>query len=88
MQLRVFAIFGKMWAFLTKNKDDIIYLGLLLASVAIGPYYRSINKVQAKKYVGTYIGVLLISIISGYNAIHPILSALVGCTVIKLASVR
>ncbi|XP_063362125.1 lysophospholipid acyltransferase 7-like [Cydia amplana] len=77
-----------MWAFLAKNKNDIIYLSLLLFSVAIGPYYRSINSVNAKKWAGTGLGLLLIVIVSGYNAVHPILSALLGILAIKLATVK
>ncbi|KAL4712266.1 hypothetical protein ACJJTC_004028 [Scirpophaga incertulas] len=77
-----------MWAFLEKNKNDIIYLSLLLASVAIGPCYRSLGTVQAKKFTGTIIGLSIIGIVSGYSAIHPILSALIGIFIIKLATVR
>ncbi|KPJ08187.1 Lysophospholipid acyltransferase 7 [Papilio machaon] len=77
-----------MLAFINKNKNDLIYLGLLLFSVFIGRYYRSIGSVQAKKWVGSIIGLLLIVTVSGYNAIHPIFSALLGITIIKLTTVR
>lgn len=77
-----------MLAFINKNKNDLIYLGLLLFSVFIGRYYRSIGSVNAKKWVGSIIGLLLIITASGYNAIHPIFSALLGITLIKLATVR
>lgn len=77
-----------MWAFLAKNKNDIIYLSLLLFSVFIGPYYRSINSIRAKKLAGTVLGLLLVVIVSGYNAAHPILSAALGILAIKLVPVR
>ncbi|XP_063824859.1 lysophospholipid acyltransferase 7-like [Ostrinia nubilalis] len=77
-----------MWAFLAKNKNDIIYLSLLLFSVAVGPFYRSLGTVQAKKWSGTLLGLLLIVIVSGYSAIHPILSATLGILVIKATTVR
>ncbi|XP_013169280.1 PREDICTED: lysophospholipid acyltransferase 7-like [Papilio xuthus] len=77
-----------MIAFINKNKNDLIYLGLLLFSVFIGRYYRSLGSVQAKKWVGSIIGLLLIVTVSGYNAIHPIFSALLGITIIKLTTVR
>lgn len=78
----------KMWSFLAKNFNDIVYLSLLLASVGIGPYYRSISSITHKKWVGSLIGLLLILIVSGYNAIHPILSASIGIAAIKLATVK
>ncbi|CAG9786223.1 unnamed protein product [Diatraea saccharalis] len=77
-----------MWLFLAKNKNDIIYLLLLLTSVAIGPFYRTINKIRAKKWIGSLIGILIIVIVSGYNAIHPLLSACLGVILIKLTTVR
>ncbi|XP_049869111.1 lysophospholipid acyltransferase 7-like [Pectinophora gossypiella] len=77
-----------MISFITKNKNDIIYLSLLLFSVAVGPYYRSINSIQIKKWVGSLLGLLLIVIVSGYSAFHPISSAIVGIILIKLATVK
>lgn len=78
----------KMLSFLAKNRNDIIYLSLLLFSVGIGPRYRSLKTVQAKKLVGSLVGLILIIIVSGYSAIHPILSALMGIIAIKAATVR
>ncbi|XP_021192342.3 lysophospholipid acyltransferase 7 [Helicoverpa armigera] len=77
-----------MLSFLTKNRNDIIYLSLLLFSVGIGPRYRALKTVQAKKWVGTIVGLVLILIVSGYSAIHPILSAVLGIVAIKVATVR
>ncbi|CAK1596056.1 unnamed protein product [Parnassius mnemosyne] len=77
-----------MLTFLTKNKNDLIYLGLLLFSVFIGPYYRNISSIQTKKWFGAVLGLSLITVVSGYSAIHPILSAILGITAIKLATVR
>lgn len=77
-----------MLSFLAKNKNDIIYLSLLLFSVAIGPYYRRISDINLKKWVGSLLGIILIIIVSGKNAFHPILSAFIGIITIKVASVR
>ncbi|XP_052759265.1 lysophospholipid acyltransferase 7 [Galleria mellonella] len=77
-----------MLSFVTKNLNDIIYLALLLSSVAIGPYYRSLKSIETKKWVGSWLGILLILIVSGYNAIHPILSAVLGILAIKLVTVK
>ncbi|XP_026725044.1 lysophospholipid acyltransferase 7-like [Trichoplusia ni] len=77
-----------MFAFITKNKNDIIYLSLLLFSVGVGPRYRALKSVEAKKWAGSILGLILIIIVSGYNAVHPILSALLGIIVIKAATVK
>ncbi|XP_072932063.1 lysophospholipid acyltransferase 7 [Epargyreus clarus] len=77
-----------MLSFFVKNKNDIIYLSLLLFSVGIGPYYRRLGSVNSKKWAGSILGILLIVIVSGYSAIHPILSALLGIIAIKQATVK
>lgn len=77
-----------MLSFLNKNRNDFIYLSLLLFSVGIGPRYRSLKTVQTKKWVGSILGLLLITFVSRYSAIHPILSALLGIIAIKVATVR
>lgn len=77
-----------MLSFLAKNINDIIYLSLLLISVAISPYYRSIPSIQIKKWVGSLVGIVLIIIVSGYNSLHPIGSALLAIGAIKLFTVK
>lgn len=77
-----------MLAFLTKNINDIVYLSLLLLSVAIGPYYRAIKSVQTKKWVGSFLGILLIVIVSGYNSLHPFISIAIGIVAIKISGIR
>ncbi|XP_059045340.1 lysophospholipid acyltransferase 7 [Achroia grisella] len=77
-----------MLSFVAKNLNDIIYLVLLLSSVAIGPYYRSLSTIVLKKWTGSLLGIVLILIVSGYNAVHPLLSAVVGILAIKLATVK
>ncbi|XP_023941965.2 lysophospholipid acyltransferase 7 [Bicyclus anynana] len=77
-----------MWSFFLKNKNDIIYLSLLLFSVIIGPYYRKLGPVDFKKMVGTLLGIGLIIVVSGYNAAHPIFSGLGGIIAIKLTSIK
>lgn len=77
-----------MIAFISKNLNDIVYVTLLLFSVAVGPYYRAISKVKTKKWTGSILGLLLILIVSGFSAIHPILSASLGILAIKAATVK
>ncbi|KAJ8730167.1 hypothetical protein PYW07_017205 [Mythimna separata] len=77
-----------MLSFLTKHKNDFIYLSLLLFSVGIGPRYRSLGTVEAKKWVGSILGLVLIIIVSGYSALHPIASGVLGIIAIKTATVE
>lgn len=77
-----------MLSFITKNLNDIIYLLLLLLSVGIGPYYRSLPNVNIKKWVGTLLGILLILVVSGYNSLHPFISVLLGIISIRVFTVR
>ncbi|CAF4834436.1 unnamed protein product [Pieris macdunnoughi] len=77
-----------MWSLIEKNKNDIIYLSLLLFSVFIGPYYRKLKTVETKKWGGTILGLILIAIVSGYSAVHPILSAFIGILAIKVATIK
>ncbi|XP_061377342.1 lysophospholipid acyltransferase 7-like [Danaus plexippus] len=77
-----------MWEFVTKNKNDIIYLSLLLFSVFIGPYYRRINIIEEKKVVGSLLGLFLIATVSGYSALHPILSGIFGIMAIKSTTIQ
>lgn len=78
----------KMLAFITKNLNDIIYLSLLLFSVFIGPYYRKLDTVEAKKWAGSVLGILLIIIVSGNSALHPIMSGFLGITIIKSDTIK
>ncbi|CAK1547128.1 unnamed protein product [Leptosia nina] len=77
-----------LWSLIQKNKNDIIYLSLLLFGVFIGPYYRKIQAVEAKKWGGTTIGLTLILVVSGYSAVHPILSASLGILAIKASTLK
>lgn len=81
-------IITEMFSILAKHKNDIIYLSLLLLSIIIGPYYRRIHAIYAKKWAGSILGLLLLFIVSGYSAIHPILSGTLGIIAIKTATVR
>lgn len=77
-----------MWGFIQNNINDIIYLSLLLFSVFIGPYYRKLTTVESMKWGGTILGLILISIVSGYNAVHPVFSASLGILAIKAATIK
>ncbi|CAH2102801.1 unnamed protein product [Euphydryas editha] len=77
-----------MLGFITKNLNDIIYLSLLLFSVFIGPYYRKLDTIEAKKWAGSILGILLIIIVSGNSAALLIMSGLMGISIIKLDTIK
>lgn len=54
------------------NTDDIIYLSLLLASIAFGQVYRQLKCPEARKWVGTVVGIGLIVAVSGIHVLHPL----------------
>lgn len=54
------------------NADDIVYLSLLLASIAFGQLYRQLKCQEARKWVGTSVGLGLIVIVSGIHILHPL----------------
>ncbi|XP_041977915.1 lysophospholipid acyltransferase 7 [Aricia agestis] len=77
-----------MLAFILKNKNDIIYLLLLLFSIFIGPVYRNIKTVDLKKWIGTALGLLLVITVSGYDAAHPIISGALGMFAVKNSHIK
>ncbi|XP_026488442.1 lysophospholipid acyltransferase 7-like [Vanessa tameamea] len=77
-----------MLAFITKNLNDIIYLSLLLICVFVGPYYRKLDTIESKKWAGSILGILLIIIVSGNGASHPIMSGLMGISIIKTDTIK
>lgn len=64
------------------NKDDIVYLSLLIFSIIFGVFYQKINNTVAKKKVGTLIGLLIIFTVSGVHILHPLITFLVNAFII------
>lgn len=68
------------------NKDDIVYIVLLLLSILYGHFYKNIVLVYVKKWIGTVFGLFIIAMVSGWHCFHPIVSAFVCASIIKWSS--
>lgn len=66
--------------------NDVIYVLLLLLSIAIGPFYRKIDEPRAKQWAATLIGFALVVCVSGLSVLHPIIIVLVNATIITSLS--
>ncbi|XP_042217763.1 lysophospholipid acyltransferase 7-like isoform X3 [Homarus americanus] len=53
--------------------DDIVYLGLLITSIGFGQIYRRLGTPEARKWVGTCVGLGLTVAVSGWHILHPLL---------------
>ncbi|XP_011630065.1 lysophospholipid acyltransferase 7 isoform X5 [Pogonomyrmex barbatus] len=62
--------------------NDVIYVLLLLFSVAIGLFYRKIERPHVKQWIGTVIGFTLVACISGLSVVHPIITVLINAIII------
>lgn len=62
--------------------NDIIYVSLLLLSIAIGPFYRKIEEPRTKQWAATLLGFALVICVSGLSVLHPIIVVLVNAAVI------
>jgi len=68
------------------EKDDIIYAALLLFSVACGDFVRQIKSFQFKQFVISTIGVVIVSLVSGYHVANTLLGAAINGLIICYAS--
>lgn len=64
------------------NYDDVIYLSLLFFSIGFGYYYRTIKDANSKKNVGTLVGILITTTVSGVHIIHSFITVLVNAFII------
>lgn len=70
------------------NVDDIIYISLLLFSMAFGYYYRPIKDKDRKKWIGTGAGVLIILMVSGVHILHNLITLIVNSIIILFLDKR
>lgn len=63
---------------------DIIYATLLLVSVLAGNFVLRIGDIQRRKYVCGAFGGLLVFLVSGWYAIHPVLVTVINAFIITL----
>jgi lysophospholipid acyltransferase 7 len=68
--------------------DDVVYLCLLFASVAIGYVTRQVKDKESRKWLSSGLGFLLVFIVSGRHILHPIICTLVNAFVIIAADRR
>ncbi|KAG7210426.1 hypothetical protein KM043_011958 [Ampulex compressa] len=62
--------------------SDVIYVALLLFSVAIGPFYQRIENPIRRKWASTAIGLTLVTIVSGSFVLHPLIVTIVNAIII------
>lgn len=68
--------------------DDVVYLSLLFASVAVGYVTRQIEDKESRKWLSSGLGFLLVFIVSGRHILHPIICTLVNAVIIIAADRR
>ena len=62
--------------------DDIVYVGLLLLCIGFGKFYRQIEPLQLKQWIGTIVGLGLVIMVSGKHALHPIITTVVTAIIV------
>ena len=62
--------------------DDVVYLCLLFASVAVGNVTRKVEDKESRKWLSSGLGFLFVFIVSGRHILHPIICTLVNTFII------
>jgi len=62
--------------------NDVVYVLLLLLSIAMGPFYRRIEGSRMKQWIATLFGFALVICVSGLSILHPIITVLVNGVII------
>ncbi|KAJ8945057.1 hypothetical protein NQ314_009324 [Rhamnusium bicolor] len=60
------------------NREDVVYLCLLLFSMVFGVCYRRIHDVDYKKKTGALVGLLIIFIVSGLHSVHVLITVFIN----------
>ena len=68
--------------------DDLIYLGLLAASIGFGYVYRRIEHIEARKWIGTLLGIVVTVVVSGWHTLHPLILTGANVLIITFVSKR
>ncbi|XP_034935363.1 lysophospholipid acyltransferase 7 [Chelonus insularis] len=66
--------------------DDIIYVGILLGSIAFGDIFRKIKNPNTKQWVSTTVGFIIAFIVSGWHIVHPICITFINALIISQLS--
>ena len=64
-------------------QDDVLYLGLLLASIAFGKATASLPA-HTRKMVSTSFGLALVFLVSGLHGLHCVVAAVLQCLLLLL----
>jgi len=64
------------------NRDDVIYLALLLASICFGELVRRINDARLKQRTTTVLGLAVVYLVSGIHISHALLVTIVNAAFI------
>lgn len=62
--------------------DDILYAVLLLFCVVCGFFVRRISNLQQRRICCTLIGFSLLTVISSYHIIHPVILTVVNAAIV------
>ncbi|XP_049853119.1 lysophospholipid acyltransferase 7 isoform X1 [Schistocerca gregaria] len=68
--------------------DDVLYVSFLLFSILFGHVIRTIRSRDKKKYIATFVGLLVVYAVSGVHILHPLLSTLVSTMIITRGNHR
>lgn len=70
------------------NVDDIVYISLLVSCILFGQFYRNVLDPERAKVVGTAFGLLIVCVVSGWHALHPLLSTAACAAIILFVDKR
>ena len=68
----------KMW-------DDIIYVGLLLVSIAFGKVTRQVQDKESRKWTSSLFGLIVVLVVSGWSTLHTLASVVLHTILIKFS---
>ena len=68
--------------------DDVIYLLLLVTTIAVGEFIRRLDSAQLKQTIATAIGIAIVFIVSGFHIFHCVVTAVINALIICFVSPR
>ncbi|KAG0725294.1 Lysophospholipid acyltransferase 7 [Chionoecetes opilio] len=68
--------------------DDLVYVGLLGASIGFGQVYRRIQNLEVRQWTGTVLGLAMTAAVSGWHTLHPIFLTGVNVLILNYVSKR
>jgi len=65
--------------------DDIIYVGLLLVSIAFGKVTRQVQDKESRKWTSSIFGLIVVLVVSGWSTLHTLSSVILHTILIKFS---